>query len=472
MKNFMQFASRILFLVSILSTHLIAIAQNDSSPILFIYDASGSMWGEMDGSTRVEIARSVLSQTINGLDQDRQLGLLVYGHREEGDCEDIEYIIPLSASARSSITTEINKIRPLGRTPLARSAKLAIDELESSSQVATIILITDGIESCDGDLCEVIQAAKAAGLDFKLHIVGFGIIGENIDPLQCAAQAGGGSYYDAQDGKALSVMLNEATQKTLESDTENLAIYASKNNTSIDAWVKVFDANTETEVGGVRTYRDTGYLFIPPGTYDVEVRALENTDIAPQRLTGVQVPAEGVEFHSVNFDAGVIRVQSTMNGEGWDATVNITTPEGKSVSGGRTYGRLQNYDVAPGKYHVSMKGLKINGSKIEATIENVEVRGLDTTAVRHNFETGTARIGALGANGLMDATINIVDQKSNRSVGGGRTYTSESSNPKTFLLTPGKYNVTLVGVKEFKGEKRQFEMTIRVGDMFEKLVQF
>lgn len=464
--------SLVLTLCSVFTRTNPAAAQNDPSPILFIYDASGSMWGEMDGSTKVEIARNVLSETINGLDQTRPLGLVVYGHREEGNCDDIEYITPLSTSARASITTEINNIKPLGRTPLARSAKLVIEELENTSQNATIILITDGIESCDGDLCEVIQTAKAAGLNFRLHIVGFGIVGEDTNPLQCAAQAGGGQYYDAQDGKALSAMLNEATQQTLESDTDNLAIYASKNNTPIDAWVKVFKANSETEVGGIRTYRDTGYLFIPPGIYDLEIRALENTDIAPQSIIGIQVPKKGLKFQSVNFDAGVIKVQSTMNGDGWDATVNITTLEGKSVGGGRTYGRSQIYDVDPGTYQVNLKGLQIRGTDVDATIENVVVRGLDTTEVQHNFETGTARIGAMGANGLMDATVNIIDQQSNKSVGGSRTYTSESSNPKTYLLTPGNYSVILVGVKEFKGEKRQFEMIIRAGDLFEKMVQF
>ncbi|MEZ4685304.1 MAG: hypothetical protein R3B47_04335 [Bacteroidia bacterium] len=72
----------------------------------------------------------------------------------------------------------------------------------------------------------------------------------------------------------------------------------------------------------------------------------------------------------------------------------------------------------------------------------------------------------------MDATVNIVDQATGSSVGGSRTYTSESSNPKEFLLNPGNYKVTLVGVREFKGEKRNFEMSIKKGETFEKMVKF
>ena len=39
----------------------------------------------------------------------------------------------------------------------------------------TIILISDGIESCGGDIDSVAPTLEELGLDLKLHIVGFGI---------------------------------------------------------------------------------------------------------------------------------------------------------------------------------------------------------------------------------------------------------------------------------------------------------
>ena len=49
------------------------------SPILFIYDASGSMWGQLDGKTKKEIASEVLATTVGNLPEDQNVGLIAYG---------------------------------------------------------------------------------------------------------------------------------------------------------------------------------------------------------------------------------------------------------------------------------------------------------------------------------------------------------------------------------------------------------
>ena len=443
------------------------------APIILIYDASGSMWGQIEGTTKVEIAREVLSETIDGLAPDQRVGFVAYGHRTKGDCEDVEYLVDMSNTSKAEVKTQLNAIKPLGKTPLAFSALTVIDRLKAANATATIILITDGIESCGGDICEVIQQAREAGVDFRLHIVGFGIGEEDLAQLKCAAQAGNGTYYDAANANELGEVLQEATSQTVDKPAYNLAIYTVKNGEPIDSWVKANIAGTKDEVGGTRTYRDTGFASLPAGTYDIVVQPLENSDVGAQTLSAVEVTADGLTFRSVSFDAGKLMVRTLMNGEGWDATVGITASEsGKSVAGGRTYGSDRYYDVSPGTYDVKLTGLRINGNATVKTIESVNVKAGDTSVVEHSFLTGTARIGALGADGLMDATVNIVDKATGTSVGGARTYTSESSNPKEFLLNPGEYTVTLVSVREFKGEKRTFEMSIRQGETFEKMVQY
>ena len=57
----------------------------EPSPIIFIYDASGSMWGQMDGKTKMEIASSVLSTSLTELPSNQNVGLVAYGHRKKGD---------------------------------------------------------------------------------------------------------------------------------------------------------------------------------------------------------------------------------------------------------------------------------------------------------------------------------------------------------------------------------------------------
>ena len=68
---------------------------------------------------------------------------------------------------------------------------------------------------------------------------------------------------------------------------------------------------------------------------------------------------------------------------------------------------------------------------------------------------------------LIDATVNIVSAATGRAVGGGRTYTSESSNPKAFVLEPGEHDVT---VQEIRGERRKIRVTVPRGETVERMV--
>ena len=163
---------KIIFLLCFMFIATILQAQDKQSPILFIYDASGSMWGQIDGKSKKEIASEVLSNIVDSLPENQNIGLVAYGHRNKGNCDDIEYIADIANEDKTRVINAIKSINPLGKTPLARSATLVIDSLKVNSTKATIILVTDGIESCDGNICDVVTKAQSDGIDFKMHIVG------------------------------------------------------------------------------------------------------------------------------------------------------------------------------------------------------------------------------------------------------------------------------------------------------------
>ncbi|MCB9035695.1 MAG: VWA domain-containing protein [Lewinellaceae bacterium] len=447
--------------------------QAPPSPILFIYDASGSMWGQMEGKTKMEIAAGVLSATVNGLPDGQKAGLVAYGHREKGDCEDVEFLVDLENDDKARVTQALKDIKPLGKTPLAYSARLAIDRLREAKEKATIILITDGIESCDGNICEVIKTAKEEGIDFRLHIVGFGLKAEETEQLRCAAKAGDGRYFDAAGADGLSEVLQEATSTTVDEPEANFSVYAIKNGKAIDAYIKAYKAGETTSLTSARTYGDTVFFYLPPGTYNLEVRPLEQSNVNAVTLANLQTVAGEVQHRDVSFDGGKIQVTTLNNGEGWDAVVKILAKaDGKNVAGGRTYGKPDVYEVNPGLYDVEVRALVIEGLENAHRIENVEVRANEVTEVEHHFKSGTAMIGATSAAGLVDAVVKIVEVNSKKNVAGGRTYTSESSNPKKFLLTPGIYEVTLTALGVHKGKNETFAIVVKEGETLEKVVGF
>lgn len=435
-------------------------AQENSnpSPIIFIYDASGSMWGQIEGRAKMEIATDVLSRSVNNLPHNQNVGLVAYGHRREGDCRDVEFLIDMQNNDKALINQTLTGIRPLGRTPLAYSATEVMTRLRESEERATVILVTDGIESCDGNICKVVQTAKNEGIDFKMHIIGFGLQSEETAQLQCAAKAGGGQYYDAENAEALSSVLNQATEATVDVPDGNFSVFAIKNGEPIDAMVEAYQAGSDIRIETGRTYRDSTYLFLPMGTYDLKVSPLEGSDVNPITVYGVESIENQVGHETVNFDAGIIRVFTTKNGEGWDSQVRIYQQNGNSAAAGRTYGEADNYELNPGSYDVEVAAIGLEGSQISHRFEEITVGGGEIIEITHNFKSGTANIEINGSYGLVDARINIADASTGAVVASGRSYSTPGSNPRSFTLTPGTYNLVLEAVEiEGLGKKQIIE---------------
>lgn len=447
--------------------------QDAPSPILFIYDASGSMWGQLDGKTKKDIASEVLSTSINKLPNNQNIGLMAYGHRKKGDCNDIEFLVDLNNSNKSTITTAVKDMNALGKTPLARSAELAINSLKQSKTKATIILITDGIESCDGNICDVVSKAKLEGIDFKLHIVGFGLKEGETKQLKCAADAGGGNYYDASNANGLGEGLTEATAQTVDEPDGNLSIFATKNGAPVDAWIKATKAGTKDVVDVARTYRDSGWVYLPPGKYDIQINPLEGTDIPGTSIT-VEMKEGDIKHENISFDGGTLEVTTTNNGEGWDAIVKMKDMvTGESAAYERTYGKTKHIEVPAGNYQITFQALVMKGKDTYAEVDNIEITSNTTTSISHNFETGIAMIGVQTSSGeLIDATVNFYDANTNESITGSRTYTSANNNPRKFLLNPGTYNVKLVTLGVHKGNSKTFTIEVKQGETVTKITTF
>ena len=467
---------QMLFILSVLLIALPAFSQAESegsSPIVFIYDASGSMWGELQGKTRMQIAAKVMSETVNALPENQQVGFVAYGHRKKGDCEDVEFMIDIDNVSKQSVTTAVAGIKPLGKTPLAYSAIQVIDRLRATKQKATIILMTDGIESCGGNICDVVRAAKKDGIDFKLHIIGFGLKDGETEQLKCAAKEGDGNYYDADDTAGLSGALEAATASTVDDPDDNFSVYGAKNGEPVDIFVRAYAAGTDELIDSGRSYGDSAWLYLPAGKYDLGIRALEGSDVAGIKLAGVQSYADKKGHQAVSFDAGKINILASNNGEAWDAVINVfSTVDGKRVAGGRTYGKTHVIELNPGSYEVEMKPQKVEGTEVNKRFKDILVAAGKETPVTHYFTSGIAMIGANSSSGLVDATVRIIDKTTGKAIANGRTYTSENNNPRKFILQPGTYEVRLKALGAHKGKTATLTMEVKAGETNTQVTTF
>jgi hypothetical protein len=176
-----------------------------------IMDASNSMWGQIGGEAKITIARKVLAQIISGLPETMDVGLRVYGHRyglnDKRACTDTELLVPIGPVAKTQLIDTVNKIQLKGKTPLVLSVLEAIKDFEKIPN-GSVILVTDGIESCNGDIKSIAPAIKKSGLELKVHIVGFDIKEKEARAeLESIAKSTDGRYIDARNaGELLSAL--------------------------------------------------------------------------------------------------------------------------------------------------------------------------------------------------------------------------------------------------------------------------
>src|SRR5690606_26202498 len=181
---------------------------------IIVFDGSGSMWGQIDGKPKLEIARQALRDMLETVPDTMELGLMAYGHREKGNCNDIETLVAPSANSKGAIIQAVQNMRFLGKTPLSAAVQQAATELRHTEDKATVILITDGEETCNADPCALGTELKRSGVDFTAHVVGLGLTRQQGEHVACLAHNTGGQYFAADDAARLSQALNAAMQAT------------------------------------------------------------------------------------------------------------------------------------------------------------------------------------------------------------------------------------------------------------------
>lgn len=175
---------------------------------IIVMDGSGSMWGQIDGRAKLEIARETVATVLGTIPGDRELGLVAYGHRKKGSCEDIELMVPAAKGTAGRILESVNTMRFLGKTPLTQAVRQAAMSMRYTEEEATVVLVTDGLETCEADPCALGMELEAAGLNFTAHVVGFGLSREEGAKVACLAENTGGRYIQASNARDLANALN------------------------------------------------------------------------------------------------------------------------------------------------------------------------------------------------------------------------------------------------------------------------
>jgi len=217
MKPFLLFLIGVGFSMASLSSEAVA---QDKDAIYIIFDASGSMWGELpDQSRKVTVAKQVLEDFVAGDFEGYELALRAYGHRRTADCRDSELVVPFGPPEQvvGQVQAFAKDLNPLGKTPISYSLRQALADF--GDRPGEIILISDGIETCDEDPCALMREWREKDIQIKVHVVGLGLDEKAKSAMQCIAEAAGTEYRDAESAATLAEGLAQIQE---EAKTEQI----------------------------------------------------------------------------------------------------------------------------------------------------------------------------------------------------------------------------------------------------------
>ncbi len=189
-----------------------ALSLNDRA-VQIVVDASKSMWGQIDGQSKMEIAKTTLEEVSYWLPDDLDLALRAYGNTspsDRNDCADSSLLVPFGERNREYVRFAIAGLRPTGQTPIAFALNQAAHDFDSLQSDRTLVLVSDGIESCGGDPVAAAHTLRRQGI--VVHLIGFGLgnaADEDAASLQAIADASGGRYVKAGSAEELKAALAE-----------------------------------------------------------------------------------------------------------------------------------------------------------------------------------------------------------------------------------------------------------------------
>jgi len=228
-----------------------ALSLNDRA-VEIIVDASKSMWGQIDGRSKMDIAKTTLDEVSYWLPDDLDLALRTYGSTtasEQKNCADSTLLVPFGESNREYVRQAIAGLRPTGQTPIAYALQQAARDFNAMKTDRTLVLVSDGIESCGGDPVQAAYELRQQGI--VVHLIGFGLgtgADQDAASLQAIANASGGRFVTASNAEELKAALAQTVATSFS----------------------VYQGSTEVASGSLGS---AGVMLLPAGEYRVQLHS-------------------------------------------------------------------------------------------------------------------------------------------------------------------------------------------------------
>ncbi|HUT87585.1 MAG TPA: VWA domain-containing protein [Candidatus Heimdallarchaeota archaeon] len=175
-------------------------AQQPAENLLFVLDTSTSMDESFEDATKLDVAKRILLELVDTTPNGIQVGF-----RSFGGCGRSKLLVPIGPLNRTEMKTQIQGLLSGGATPLAYVIEKAREDFAEVAGSKVLVLVSDGMETCQGDPIAAARSLVAGGYDLRVQVVGYDVAQYQAarEQLKKIAEVSGGMYCDASDSEQL-----------------------------------------------------------------------------------------------------------------------------------------------------------------------------------------------------------------------------------------------------------------------------
>ena len=169
----------------------------EKTRVLIILDCSHSMWDRWQSDAKIKVTQQVLLKFMDSVanQQGIEVALRVFGHLNKNSYG-TRLEVPFEKGNNYKIQSKIKTLVPNGACTAATALSSSLNDFpplsgDSKEDVQPrniILIITDGMDDCDGNICDVARQVQMSGVIVQTFILGIGNKQDFQHSLDCAGK--------------------------------------------------------------------------------------------------------------------------------------------------------------------------------------------------------------------------------------------------------------------------------------------
>lgn len=411
----------------------------EKTRLLLIMDCSNSMWDHWQSNSKIKVTQQVLLSFLDSISKqhDVDVALRVFGHLNK-DQFGTRLEVPFGTDNIYRLQSKIKTLVPQGGCTAAAALTDALSDFPATGSSRNLILIiTDGMDDCDAEICNVARQVQLSGVVVQTFVLGIG--NGAFGHASCA-----GSVFPVPNEEEFSKTLYDIfhlsghkAKVVLNMVDGNGELYETEHPVAFyDHRTGVIRHSTIYSVDG--SLQPDTLLMDPLMTYDMAVFTHP-----PLRREAMQFGIDRINNVDITVSEGTLKVQYSGQRPQWSmSSVDVIV---RRAGSGERVAAQEMGEVGPylaGRYDVEVQTLPVT------TLRGVEVRGNAAT------ELSVPMPGMLILSKPKGITTGAIFRLRD-----GQVEFATDLNPSTagerLLLQPGQYELVLHPQNTTKYDKVQ-----------------